>query len=118
MSIKHHTRTTLRVPTKQNAPKGLGEAPDIVLPPFTPGIWDEDRDMVNLRKHITEQIRDIWNNGIESFIEGDWADARDNFQEVLDKTKGNDGPSKLLLQEINKHNCISPPNWQGYRSLY
>lgn len=108
----------MKLPSTQNTPKALGEAPDIVIPPFTPGIWDDDIDMVNLRKHITDQIRNTWNEGIDHFIKGEWAEAKTKFQDVLDVTNGDDGPAILLLKVINQHNCISPPNWKGYRALY
>ena len=95
----------------------MGEAPDIVLPPFTPSVWETDRDMVNLRKHINGQIRAAWNEGIESFIKGEWSNAAEKFQEVLTITNGSDGPSKLLLQEMKNYNWIPPPDWKGYRIL-
>lgn len=102
----------------QAASKSLGEAPEIVLAPFTLGIWDEDVDMVSLRNHMTGKIRSIWDCGMEAFIAGDWKLAKEKFQEVLEMTNGEDGPSKNLLEVINKHDSTPPPNWQGFRSLY
>lgn len=101
-----------------NSHKGLGEAPEIDLPPFVVSVWEDDSDMVNLRRHITKDMRKYWNMGIEAFIAGDWATAKEDLLKVFTLSNTKDGPTKLLLKKINDHNGKPPPNWQGYRRLY
>lgn len=102
----------------KNTPKSLGDAPDIVLPPFTVDIWENDRDIVRLRQHFTPAMRSIWDKGIEAFIAGEWIFASDQFNLVLAMTEQKDGPSKFLLAKIASYNSIAPPDWSGHRCLY
>ena len=96
---------------------GIGDAPEIILPPFSVDIWDNDVDLVRLRSHFTDEMRAIWEHAMNSFIKGDWIDSREKIQLVLKKTDGQDGPAKLLLQKITDFNGIPPKGWKGFRPL-
>jgi len=96
----------------------MAEAPDIVIAPFNVDIWEDDRDMVNLRRHFKGEIRTTWDKGMEAFVAGDWTMAKEQFHKVLEMSNNKDGPSKLLLQKMHAYDSKAPPNWQGYRSLY
>jgi hypothetical protein len=117
-----HSQSKTTVPAKhtpaKHTPKILGEAPDIVLPPFTVDVWENDRDIVRLRRHFTPAMRVVWDKGIDAFIAGDWMMAKEQFILVLTMTEQKDGPSKLLLSKIESYNCIAPPDWSGHRCLY
>ena len=91
------------------------ESPTITVPPYTQQVWTEDQDLVDLRHMITDPIRTLWDKGIEAYIAGDWATAKEVFEETLRMTKGKDGPSKQLLGYIGEHGNVAPSNWKGYR---
>lgn len=96
---------------------GLGEAPDIKLPHFSPHIWDKDSELLQLRAHFGEEHREIWSKAISAFIDGDWSVAIVNTNKILEMTSKKDGPSKRLLSIMEKHNFTAPAKWPGYLSL-
>ena len=97
--------------------QAIGEAPDIVLQPFHPNLWDEDMDMVNLRLHFRRRARLSWERGIQAFIAGDWDTAALRFKEILKTTNGKDGPSQHLLKKMEMYSFKVPVGWQGFRHL-
>ena len=107
-----HSQSKTTVPAKhtpaKHTPKILGEAPDIVLPPFTVDVWENDRDIVRLRRHFTPAMRVVWDKGIDAFIAGDWMMAREQFNLVLTMTEQKDG-SSLDMTITNEEiiNCIN-----------
>lgn len=103
--------------SRGNESKALGEAPEIILPPFHPTVWDDDMDMVNLRIHFGTEIRSAWDKGIKSFVGGDWSTATNQFREVLNLTDGRDGPSKHLLSRMESHAYKVPVDWKGFTPL-
>ena len=96
----------------------LGDGPDILLPTYSPEIWDNDPELVKLRSQFNDSHRLIWSKTINAFIEGDWSCAIVNANKVLEMTSNQDGPSKRLLAVIAKHNFTVPANWGGFLSLY
>ena len=107
----------IRARQNKNAPKVLGEAPEITISQFTPNIWDEDMDMVNLRMHFRPEIRQNWDRGIDAFVAGDWVNARAQFRKVLNLTNGKDGPSRHLLKKMEAYSYEVPVDWRGFRHL-
>lgn len=95
----------------------MGEAPEIILQPFNPNLWDEDMDMVNLRLHLRPRIRQRWETGIEAFVGGDWDTAAIQFREILRATNGKDGPSQHLLKKMEMYSFKVPVDWEGFRHL-
>jgi hypothetical protein len=88
-----------------------------MLPPFTPNVWDEDLDMVNLRIHFKSEIKTVWDKGIRAYVGGDWFSAMSLFKKVLELTHGKDGPSKHLLTTMEKHSFKVPVDWKGFTAL-
>ncbi len=91
------------------------ESPTITVAPYTQQVWVEDEDLIDLRHMITDSIRTLWDKGIAAYIAGDWATAKEVFDETLRLTKGKDGPSKQLLGYMGEHEFKAPENWKGYR---
>jgi len=84
---------------------------------FQPSVWDDDMDMVQLRMHFTEVMREIWDKGIKSFVAGDWSTASIQFKEILRLTDGMDGPSQHLMSQMEHYSYKVPVDWQGFTEL-
>jgi len=100
-----------------STPNMVVEAPEIELPPFSVHIWERDEDMIKLRMHIEDSTRKVWNDGIRAFVDGDWGSASSHFNEVLDLTNGEDGPSKHIIEKMAEYDFKVPKDWKGYRIL-
>ena len=67
--------------------------------------------------------------GYKLYIDGNWADARDEFVKVMEMRSPNqyndnktglplpDGPSTQLLNFMGSHNYIAPSDWDGVHYL-
>lgn len=99
--------------TQQN--DRITEAPTIVVEPYTQDVWMTDADLVELRHNISDSFRALWENGIASYIKGDWQKARDIFHETAKLSKNKDGPTKHLMEVIDEHGGSAPHDWPGYR---
>lgn len=76
--------------------------------------------MIMIRKHITDEIRTIWDVGIQAFIDGNWTLARSKVEEVLALTEKSkqDGPALHLMERMKECDFVCPADWNGYRKLY
>lgn len=89
--------------TRQNdyvTTKDIGDAPEIILRPFTVDVWDNDQELVKLRSHFTCEMRELWETAMNAFDEGDWNRSKENLKLILKITDGKDGPTKQLLMKI------------------
>lgn len=93
----------------------LEVAPQIILPEYTTDRWTEDLELVELRWKVTDKFRTVWQGGVEAYVKGDWAKARDVFQETMKLSNNKDGPSIFLISIIDEHHGKAPDNWLGYR---
>jgi len=93
------------------------KTPEISIPPFNVGLWESDEDMVNLRISFSETCRYAWNQGMHSYLAGDWPTALTYFDEMLSETDGTDGPALFLRRMITSCDSKAPPDWSGDRVL-
>lgn len=101
-----------------NSHTSLGDAPEIILPPYTTGIWNTDEDLIAMRTHMRDEILETWDNGMNAFIKGDWENAREEFNRVLEITSGKDGPSQNILRHMDEdYGGNVPMDWKGYRDM-
>ena len=91
-------------------------APTIIVQPYTTKVWETDPEVKLLRRQINETFRASWNDGINAFINGDWAKARDLFEETMQRSDGKDGPSNFLIAIIDEHSGTAPHDWPGFRT--
>lgn len=71
-----------------------------------------------MRLRYSTRFFEIWEKGFNSYIDGDWNEARDKFKETLNYFDNEeDGPSKTLLDFMADHNNTSPSDWKGIRKL-
>ena len=121
LKIQFFERQSFRKSRHENAMSNrsaLGrEAPEIILPPFTVEVWDHDQDLIHLRMHFDGECRQKWDKGMASFMEGDWETARVHLNHVSNRLDGNDGPSRYILNYIERYNFVSPSDRPGYRDL-
>ena len=96
----------------------MEEAPDIILRPFDVSVWEEDGDIADIREHFTDEIRNHWDIGIEAFVDGNWAKAHEELNQVLVLTENEDGPSLQLIERMKETDFKPPSDWKGYRKLY
>ena len=93
------------------------ETPTIVLAPYTENIWTDDQDLVDAHHLITDVFRSLWSEGMDAFIIGDWTRAHDRFSETFRLSKRKDGPSKRILEFIERHGKAAPEDWKGFVDL-
>jgi class 3 adenylate cyclase len=90
-------------------------APIIVVPLYSPALWDTDHDLVDLRHLISNNMRVRWAQGMDAYVSGDWDRATRVFNEALAETGGKDGPAKFLLSVISDEYRGNSDHWPGYR---
>jgi class 3 adenylate cyclase len=69
-----------------------------------------------LSTDIPQQFYDLFTEGFDYYISGEWEVARKMFNDCL-TVNPNEGPTKTLLNFMSKHNFKKPENWSGYREL-
>jgi len=112
----HHAAHNHKAATGSH--NSLGDAPVIVLPKYTTDIWKTDEDLIAMRTHMSDEIFELFENGMKEFIKGQWGDAKAYFNNVLKITNDQDGPSKNILRHIEEdYGGEPPPGWQGYRDM-
>jgi hypothetical protein len=87
-------------------------------------IFELDADLLALRSHITPEFEQTFQQAVDLYISGDWANARPLFEKAnqlmlsaAPSLKG-DGPCKTLLRYMEAHNWSSQSiGWKGYRPL-
>jgi hypothetical protein len=53
---------------------------------------------------------------MDAYTAGDWATARQYFEQALELWPS-DGPTKTLLAFMAQSNFVKPVEWDGYREL-
>lgn len=61
-------------------------------------------------------FNDLYEEGLKSYIDGRWENARQAFKKCLEIDQF-DGPTKCLYNYIDEYNFIAPIDWKGYREL-
>jgi hypothetical protein len=79
--------------------------------------------MIALRAHITPAFLDIFQEGLNAYIAGNWPEAKKSFDianqmmtEMVPGREG-DGPCLTLLEYMEERNWKAPDDWAGYRPL-
>jgi len=86
---------------------------------YTPNVWETDADLLNLRRHTSEDFDKAFREGMQAYIQGDWQKSRSAFERAtaMKAEIGGDGPCKTLLSFMSGHEFICPEDWKGYRPL-
>ena len=85
-------------------------------------VFDEDCDVLDLRKHVTEEFLTAFNKGITAYLAGEWLVSKialEESNELMKKVPGFscDGPSATLLEYMNARDWKAPADWDGFRPL-
>ena len=97
------------------------------LKPYSPSLWDTDRDLVHMRRHDTAEFRRTHKAGVEHYLHGDWEASKDALEKASGliaaqqgvgvEHGGGDPASKALLAFMREHEFTCPPDWKGYRRM-
>lgn len=79
-------------------------------------IFTVDHDFVSINSQRKKDFLDIFEKALKFYFEGDWLNAQQNFAIALN-FQINDGPSKFLINLIDKHKGLQPDDWKGYRDI-
>ena len=63
-----------------------------------------------------EEFKQAFSDGYNAYINGDWADAKEFFDQAEVQEPG-DGPTRSLLSYIEMNQCKKPEEWAGYRMI-
>ena len=86
-------------------------------------IFEQDYDLLQLRTHITEEFLQLFRDGVNVYLAGDWELAREvlvkanELMNELAPSLEGDGPSKTLLKYMANHDWKAPNSWKGFRPL-
>lgn len=107
----------------KNVP-GESQTPVFLTPGDNTGdVFENDYDMVTLRKHLQPEFVEAHKEGVSYYITGDWPAAKaalekaDALMAELAPSLGGDPPSKTLLSYMANRNFEAPKGWKGFRPL-
>lgn len=92
----------------------------------TADAFDQDIDLLYLRKHVMPEFLQVFNLGVETYLKGEWPEARKHLEaanemmkevETLEGYLPGDGPCLTLLEYMEERNWQAPADWKGYRPL-
>ena len=78
-------------------------------------LFQTDNDLIDMRQNIHQVFFDIFQEGFRKFIHGEWKKARNILKQVEAIKRSYDGPTKLIVDFMEKHNFEAPADWQGFR---
>jgi class 3 adenylate cyclase len=82
-------------------------------------IWNEfvmeEDDFRLVREKYPDEFVETYNNGMEEFKKGNWAEAKNLLTNAQNLISVEDPAIKLNLEYMAKHNFFSPENWKGYK---
>jgi hypothetical protein len=70
-----------------------------------------------MRSAFSERFYEAFAAGFRDYVNGDWEQARENFQHVETVKGAVDFPTRSLLSIMGEFNFQAPDSWQGYRAL-
>lgn len=108
--------------------------------------WDEDKDIVTMRKTYSESFFRSYMMGFQNYRSGEWRVATERFKHTLNMLGFEDGPSRRLLEFMERFSTVTcecgaalkedakfckqcgrkkpdrleiaaPKNWQGHHRL-
>ncbi|CAD8192818.1 unnamed protein product [Paramecium pentaurelia] len=81
-------------------------------------LFEKDDELSAAREPYTQQFYEIWKQGFDQYIKGNWGEAQSIFQKTLTMIpEHKDGPSNTLLEVIHSCGGKAPKDWKGYREL-
>jgi len=88
---------------------------------YEPTAWVEDPDLVQLRRLSTPEFNDIFKQGVQNYLTGNWTRAKESLEKadgmMTRGDVGGDGPSRTILNYMKNRQWECPSDWKGYRPL-
>lgn len=79
-------------------------------------IWENyensDNDYHIMRKKYTQNFFDLYNQGFEAYIKGNWKEAKNYFEECNNELDTPDRPATRILSIMSKHMFVMPEGWK------
>jgi class 3 adenylate cyclase len=86
-------------------------------------VFEKDSDMLQLRAHVTDEFKNLFADGINAYLNGDWPMSRnllekaDTLMKRLIPGCEGDQPCKTILSYMEERNWQAPAGWKGFRPL-
>ena len=80
----------------------------------TASLFYKDKRISDVCYLMDEAYYEIWEKGVNEYLEGNWEKALEHINKTLDY-KREDKPNQMLLQYIHSFDDKCPKNWKGYR---
>ena len=77
-------------------------------------LFQTDTDLLEMRQSYPQVFFDIFNEGFNYFLKGDFKRARKLLMQIA-FIKKDDGPTKELMDFMKETNFETPKGWPGYR---
>lgn len=106
-----------------STPNSVGHREFLTNVTPTDEVFERDSDMLQLRAHVTDEFKNLFTDGINAYLNGDWTHSRtlleqaDNMMKQLLVGSDGDPPSKTILAYMEDKNWQAPANWKGFRPL-
>lgn len=79
--------------------------------------FEVDKDLIEMRKPFTQKFYEVFNEGYQHYIKGDWKTCKQIF-DTVEEVKGSvDYPTRNLLSFMEESHYVAPKDWEGYRVL-
>lgn len=84
-----------------------------------PSVYENDVDMRLLICRNSPEFLALFNKGVSQFFhkEDKWDEARTTFEEALKVLRDEDGPTKKLMDIMQKNNYKKPSDWADFRLM-
>ena len=76
-----------------------------------------DVQLISMRKAVNPKFTSKFNEGFESYLKGQWPEARRDLLHALQVKGEEDGPTRTLLAYMADLADTAPPAWAGCREL-
>ena len=81
-------------------------------------LFQRSKDLQSIRAPFKPKFFEIWEDALELFQAGNWAEAKPLLSKTLTFVPQlEDGPSRSLIKTIDSHDGHSPSDWNGLRKL-
>ena len=77
-------------------------------------LFQTDTDLLEMRQSYPQVFFDVFNEGFNYFLKGDFKRARKLLMQIA-FIKKDDGPTKELMDFMKETNFETPKGWPGYR---
>jgi len=85
-------------------------------------IWKEfeleNDNFLECRKKYSKEFLEIYNQGFDFYISGDWEKAKALFEQAQEMLEEIDNPIQKLLDFINENNCVTHLDWIGAKTIH